>query len=241
MNFQSIYQFIETGEIGSNLSEKELIALTETYPWFEGGQVLAALYKYKDGKEEDSPQIRKAQLYINNPLWLRWQIMKFDQEFTKNISEQKDTVKKNAEESFVNINNAPHPKKDENIEQNNDELSFEPLHTIDYFASQGIKLQQEQLGNDNFSKQVKTFTEWLKSMKKIYNDSPVASPKNEDGHVAEMADASNINEEIFTETMAEVLISQGKKKQAIAIYEKLSLLHPEKSSYFTSLILDLNK
>jgi hypothetical protein len=241
MNFQNIYQYIETEEIGSEQIEKELIALTEKYPWFEGGQLLAALYKHKYVDKEDAQQIDKAQLYINNPLWLHWQIIKSKKEITNNISELKDSIKEMTAETVANINNEYLPNKDEKVKQNNDELSFEPLHTIDYFASQGIKLQQEQLGNDNFSRQVKTFTEWLKSMKKIYNDAAVLSSENEDRNIAQMADASNNNEEIFTETMAEALMSQGKKKQAIAIYEKLSLLYPEKSSYFTSRILDLNK
>src|SRR5690606_843064 len=40
----------------------------------------------------------------------------------------------------------------------NEELAFEPLHTVDYFASQGIKIKEEQLTNDKLGKQVKSFT-----------------------------------------------------------------------------------
>ena len=46
-------------------------------------------------------------------------------------------------------------------------LSFEPYHTVDYFASQGIKLSQEDNTKDKFGKQLKSFTEWLKSMKRL--------------------------------------------------------------------------
>jgi hypothetical protein len=126
-------------------------------------------------------------------------------------------------------------KKEEEV------LSFEPLHSIDYFASQGIRLKSDQLGNDALSNQVKTFTQWLQTMKKIYHKEQGGAEKTEDINITIMADASNETKEIVTETMADVLIQQGKKSQAIAILKKLSLLHPEKSSYFTARISELSK
>jgi hypothetical protein len=76
-------------------------------------------------------------------------------------------------------------------------------------------------------------------MKKIYNTDIVPSEKTEDKNITQMADASNEPGDVLTETMAEVLIQQGKPLQAIQILEKLSLLHPEKSSYFTARILTI--
>ncbi|MDQ2862518.1 MAG: hypothetical protein M3R50_02505, partial [Bacteroidota bacterium] len=47
-------------------------------------------------------------------------------------------------------------------------VAFEPLHTVDYFASQGIKISEEFLQNDKLGSQMKSFTEWLRSMKKLH-------------------------------------------------------------------------
>ncbi|HMO32104.1 MAG TPA: hypothetical protein PKE07_03820 [Lacibacter sp.] len=120
------------------------------------------------------------------------------------------------------------------------ELAFEPFHTVDYFASQGIRLQEEKLGNDDLSKQVKTFTQWLRSMKKIYHDAPTPLDAVSETEVNRIADVSNHPEEILTETMAQVLIQQGKTVKAIELYGKLILLHPEKSAYFADQIQKIN-
>src|SRR5690606_17502730 len=46
------------------------------------------------------------------------------------------------------------------------ELLFTPYHTVDYFASQGIKLKPNEKPTDKFGEQLKSFTEWLKVLKK---------------------------------------------------------------------------
>lgn len=114
-------------------------------------------------------------------------------------------------------------------------LAFEPYHTIDYFASQGIKLTREDLDKDRFGRQLKSFTEWLKSMKKI---APVATAEANppDQLIEKKAEASVVPSDVDTEAMAEVWLKQGNKEKAIAIYHKLSLQNPSKSHYFASLI-----
>jgi hypothetical protein len=120
-------------------------------------------------------------------------------------------------------------------------FTFEPFHTVDYFASQGIKLREEKLENDQLGKQVKSFTQWLRSMKKIYVEEQNELPVLDEKQVVAIATESNQQTDVITETMAEVLGKQGKKAQAIDLYRKLSLLYPEKSVYFASRIDELKQ
>jgi len=117
-----------------------------------------------------------------------------------------------------------------------DKITFEPLHTSDYFASLGIKLSGKILHSDKLGKQMKSFTEWLKEMKKLQPDQLPLQSEQADLTIQKLAEASNLGGEVETEAMAEVLIQQGKKQKALNVYKKLSLLDPSKSAYFAAKI-----
>jgi len=118
-------------------------------------------------------------------------------------------------------------------------IAFEPLHTVDYFASQGIKINEEALANDHLGKQVKSFTAWLKSMKKLHPGQLPEQNEVIERIIQSSSEASNKETDVLTEAMAEVLVKQGKREKAIEMYEKLSLLNPSKSAYFAAKIESL--
>lgn len=115
-----------------------------------------------------------------------------------------------------------------------DELLHETAyqHTIDYFASQGIKLEGEPAQDDRFGQQLKTFTSWLRQMKRLPNTGEQDANALVETHAADSLQKG----EVVTESMADVLLKQGKKQQTIQVLEKLRLLHPEKSPYFAARI-----
>lgn len=116
---------------------------------------------------------------------------------------------------------------------------FESYHTIDYFASQGIKLMQEEL-KDKLGKQLKSFTDWLRSMKRIGPMEPNTSiDEVTNQSIQRIAEHSVEEKEVLTEAMAEVWAKQGNADKAIRVYEKLSLLNPAKSPYFAGRIEQL--
>ena len=71
-------------------------------------------------------------------------------------------------------------------------------------------------------------------------------PKSEQGpivdytiHEVSISEEDFNSLEFYTETLAKIFIDQEYYDQAIDVYEKLSLLYPEKSVYFASLINEL--
>jgi hypothetical protein len=121
-------------------------------------------------------------------------------------------------------------------QQTQDEFLFEPLHTTDYFASVGIKLSEEKISGDKLGRQMKSFTEWLKTMKKIHGNQIPENGNPLDNKVEQLAENSNIESDVITESMAQVYEQQGKFSKAIDIYKKLSLQNPSKSDYFAKQI-----
>ncbi len=128
------------------------------------------------------------------------------------------------------------------ISDSDELIPLEPLHTIDYFASQGIKLGlNESNGQDKLSLKLKSFTEWLKTMKRIHPEKLDNTPEQVQTIIQHIAENSNKSNEVLTEAIAEVFARQGLKHKAIAVYEKLSLQNPDKSAYFAAKISKLNQ
>lgn len=122
------------------------------------------------------------------------------------------------------------------------ELAFEPFHTVDYFASQGIRISQEELPKDKLGKQLKSFTEWLRTMKRL----PAAQLTDNlesavEKKVESMASHSVSESNVVTEAMAEVWLKQGNREKALDIYNKLSLHNPSKKAYFAAKIENLKQ
>jgi hypothetical protein len=116
-------------------------------------------------------------------------------------------------------------------------ITFEPFHTVDYFASQGIRLSQQEVGNDKLGRQLKSFTEWLRTMKRL--PEVAAGPPGDatgERNVENLAAHSLDTADVVTESMAEVWLKQGNREKAADVYRKLSLHYPAKSAYFAAKI-----
>lgn len=200
----------------------------------EASAVFSSEQETSSKKKTEHATISTGELLINK---MTEQIAPKLQESTPGMDEVSVEAIKSTGTEPVSSEAAPVDKPEEK-----EPLLFEPLHTTDYFASQGIKLSEEMQSADKLGKQLKSFTEWLKTMKKVQ-----AQKKQEeiqtpiDPAVEHMAEKSNKEEDVITETMAEVFTGQGKKKRAIEIYEKLLLQNPSKSAYFAAKIDSLKE
>ncbi len=121
-------------------------------------------------------------------------------------------------------------------ESNKDfEFPLTPYHTIDYFASLGIKINMEN-DKDELSMKVKSFTAWLKTMKRLQPGTETVTIKDIQSILDTPNEKENQAEEVLTEAMAEVYLKQGLSEKAIEVYHKLSLQNPLNSHIFADKI-----
>lgn len=126
------------------------------------------------------------------------------------------------------------------VAENESIVTPQAHHMVDYFESQGIKIDLTQIPQDKLTAKLRKFTDWLRQMKN-HNPNPVdlgTDPALETA-VSAIAQTSNEMKEVVTETMADVLLKQGQVDKAIQLYIKLSFLNPEKSAYFAAKIQEL--
>ena len=231
---------------------EELESFVTKYPSSALLQLLLSQKLKETGSEKYNSRWQQTLLYFNNPLLLQHIFNKKEEAPQQtNIADSKSDEAANipqpsAPEAIAHTTNEPElsipPLKIEPVDPATASLAFMPYHTVDYFASQGIKLNEAQKEKDKFGQQLKSFTQWLKEMKRLPEATVVNKFVTIDEHAVEkIAEKSVTGENAITQTMADVWIKQGNPGKAIDIYQKLSLQNPSKSAYFAAKIEHLKK
>ena len=229
------------------VNKEELIKMIEDCPY---ASVLRYFYTQKLKTLNDHQYLEALthnSLFFNNKRWL-YNLLNDEGEieFNNVINDQKTEENRNKNDIKIEvdeiINITEEPKKDtetlNKTEEIKEDFSFEPYHTIDYFASQGIKLGQIDAA-DKLGQKVKSFTEWLKTMKKIQ-----AEQENRISKQGQLPHDENLDFKdkdlgemlVITEAMAEIYLKQGLVDKAIEVYNKLSLQNPHNSHIFANRI-----
>lgn len=241
------------------LSQEGLETMIAKAPYFGPLHLLYARFlSTQNQPTQFSHAAQKALLFGNNPFWIQFQLFPIDEQIT-NFSNTHQIVPsvEQVKEVMRTLNPAPSLTENRiaNVLENSlaafnkpinneDQLDFdnpnEKLHTIDYFASQGIKIDLSSIPKDKLTTHLLSFTDWLKQLKQNNGLPPeLANSLEKEKEIAETALKSNKIDEIITESMASVLVKQGQNEKAILVYSKLSFLNPEKSSYFAAKIEQL--
>ena len=241
-------------------SVEEIQHLAKQYPYFSSAQLLLAAKQKLTTGQDPEKQLSIASLHINNPLWLNHilntsaiETNDFGVLATLKTQAYEDSdndelvLETHSPEPSTLIKPWPGEKADSlsgsaEKKDQKEPVVFDPYYTVDYFASQGIKNEIEERPRDRFSQQLKSFTEWLRTIRQLPPQEIAAmSDSKSEEKVVQLATHSLEDRNVDTEAMAEVWIKQGNPEKAIRIYEKLSLLNPSKSSYFAVLIEKLKR
>lgn len=264
MNFQ-INQLVKTLLQKDSLEQcslQELRQYADRHPYFGAAQLLLTKKLQTEKSDQYSEQLQKTFLFFHNPLWVQQLLNETGNaeiitapkkenghpvEINAQVVTLSESVKKEeitSEEvmqieepifKVAEVKSAP-------VAEAKPDLLFEPYHTVDYFASQGIKFKEEETPKDKFGQQLKSFTEWLKTMKRLpVTELAAEVDSNAEQKVEQLAETSLQERNVVTEAMAEVWEKQGNHQKAIELYSKLSLLEPSKSTYFAAKIEELKK
>lgn len=252
---QILKQLFRTDGTIEEIALEQIEAVATQYPYFGVGHFLLSRKLQTDQYSHSfSQQTQKTALYFSNPFWLQWLLRqrrlqtneKTEVHATSKLAgedlpdnaivfpiagrKMADTIGKTVQEQSTVASRPLEP----------DAIAFEPYHTIDYFASQGIRFNPEGNPQDKLGRQLKSFTEWLKTMKKLPQQTlRLRADEPIDPSIELNAAHSVSGKEVVTEAMAEVLAKQGKQDKAEEVYNKLSLHFPEKSAYFAARIQEL--
>ena len=242
----------------TNLAEvtsDELVKLKEDHPY---ASVFSYLYSLKL-KEQNIHQFNKefshTKLFFNNYKWLHFllfgegeiEVIKgIPRESTVKVdlsSEVLEKIETNTEIEVITPSekelNAVESAAVVYNEETPVEMAFEPYHTVDYFASQGIKIGQIDSA-DKLGQKVKSFTAWLKTMKKIQGEEDKNVTVNYN-LASQDLDNEQVENMVITESMAEIYQKQGLNDKAIEVYNKLSLQNPHNSHIFVDRIKALKE
>lgn len=262
MNLQ-INQLVKTLLQKDSLEQcslQELRQYADRHPYFGAAQLLLTKKLQTENDGQYNEQLQKTFLFFHNPLWVQQllndtgnaEIIPAPKKENGHSHEVNTPVvaiveaKEISETVVIPLIEKPKIEASaiipEPVSETKQELLFEPYHTVDYFASQGIKFKEEEKPKDKFGQQLKSFTEWLKTMKRLpVAEMAAAVESNAEHKVEQMAETSLQDRDVMTEAMAEVWEKQGNAVKAIEIYNKLSLLEPSKSTYFAAKIEELKK
>ncbi len=216
-NLESLLNLDGADDVSSN----KLHSSSSSYPY---SSIIQLLYAKQLRQANDSffvEQARKTSLFFPFSPWYAYNLNNdFEFEDYKSIDQKKGQM---------------HDDDQSSSAKNELSIPLDPYHTIDYFASQGIKLSQID-DKDEFGKKVKSFTAWLKTMKRLQPDHDTKSNKEDDSQPDFTGSDTTEAETIVTEAMADVYIKQGLTDKAIEIYHKLSLQNPNNSHIFADKI-----
>ena len=246
--YSSIVQFLYSCKLKSVYHLDFPEQVTHTALFFSSPQWLH--FQLSDESEKGSFRLNQYDLSYNN--------ISEDQHQEQPVSETNETYDDDelglstdlSEQGMYQTDTIPFEKTDLPIEGNDvkeqleiipaQPIPIEPYHTVDYFASQGIKNRLDD-PQDELGKKVKTFTAWLKTMKRLQPAAEIFEIEESDEEIDNGIDLQVPQEVIATETMAEVYLKQGLTQKAIEVYAKLSLQNPANSHIFAAKIIQIKE
>jgi hypothetical protein len=240
MNSQQFSYYLSNPGLIDDEGLRMLEDLVAHHPYFQSGQLLLACNLYVTENQQYSLQLKKAAAYAGD---------------RRNLRELIGQAKKRSDYLPADI---VMPSPPPPIEYPEPERPFTPVDSIPIASMPYERMTQEELlaivkhrleeinAGKNHDQVISAEPDVLPTkaslIEKFIKEEPrISKPRASFFSAADSAFHSNFDEEeIVSETLAQLYAQQGNMQKAIHIYEKLSLINQEKSRYFAAQIEKLN-
>lgn len=246
MNSQQFSNYLSNPGLIDDEGLRMLEDLVAHHPYFQSGQLLLACNLYVKENQQYSLQLKKAAAYAGDRRNLR--------ELIRQAKNQND---------LLPVDPVMPPSQSPPIEYPEPERPFTHADSIPFASIPIDSMPYERMTQEELLAIVKQRLEEInagKNQEQVISTEPdvlptkaslierfireeprISKPRASFFSASDSAFHSNFDEEeIVSETLAELYAQQGNMQKAIHIYEKLSLINQEKSRYFAAQIEKLN-
>jgi len=244
MDNETLYSLMEANQRPTAQTLNQLKETLNEFPYFQGGRVLIVKNLLQLGSDEFEVQLRHNAVLLPSRRKLYFTLHP-----AKPLEEPEKVEDGNADDKKIS---KPAPKRGRPRKAPTDERkpSFillddekQPAITIHVEASSNTTDTEilelvEGEGEADSRANGGSLNESEDLIAKFINNQPTISrsttPGNRDAAENEDISISSVEEpeELASEALAQIYLSQGYLEKAIRVFEKLSLKYPEKSSYF---------
>jgi tetratricopeptide (TPR) repeat protein len=223
MQPEELLQLIKQPKDITPSAVKALQEIAEQYPYFQLAFTLIAKAAYAQDPDKAQPFIQVAAIYAT------------DRNCLKLFLEDKLIFKVQEEQATI-------------LEASNPQLATQPFNRqaskeadfINNYIST-IRTRQEQKITKRKSLEQLNIIENFIQQGGHFKPKTIQSATLDATQVDLSQESSTLQDDLITESLAQVMIKQGKFQQALEIYHKLQLKFSEKKSYFSVLIEELKK